>query len=54
MNLDKSINNEVIYDTLPAFIGSLGCKVTQDADGYSKSYIFVHLKTEKATNNPIQ
>ncbi|CAC5370109.1 PABPC [Mytilus coruscus] len=51
--LDKSIDNEALYDTFSAFGNILSCKIVCDKNG-SRGYGFIHFETEEAARNCIE
>uniref|UniRef100_A0A2K5SED9 Polyadenylate-binding protein n=1 Tax=Cebus imitator TaxID=2715852 RepID=A0A2K5SED9_CEBIM len=52
-NLDRSIGNKALYDTVSAFGNILSCKVVCDENG-SKGYGFVHFETQEAAERAIE
>jgi len=54
-NLDKTIDNKMLYDTFSAFGNILSCKVVCDHTSLdSKGYGFVHFETEEAALKSIE
>jgi polyadenylate-binding protein len=52
-NLDKSIDNSVLFDTFSAFGHILSCKVEMDQNGVSKGYGYVHYETQEEADQAI-
>lgn len=47
-NLDKAIDNKVMYDTFSSFGNILSCKVSYDENGVSRGFGFIHYETAEA------
>ena len=52
-NLDKTVDNKVMFDTFSVFGNILSCKVSYDDKGQSKGYGFVHFDSEEAATSAI-
>jgi len=52
-NLDKSIDNNALYDTFGSFGHILSCKVEMDQNGVSKGYGYVHYDTQEGADQAI-
>jgi polyadenylate-binding protein len=52
-NLEESIDNKALHDTISTFGTILSCKVASDA-GKSKGYGFVHFETEEAAVKAVE
>merc|ERR1712216_759765 len=53
-NLDKSIDNKMLYDTFSTFGNILSCKVGTDDEGKPKGYGFVHYEDESSCQTAIE
>jgi len=52
-NLDKTIDNKMLYDTFCTFGNILSCKIAYDEQARSKGFGFVHYETEEAAETAI-
>lgn len=53
-NLDKVVDNKIMFDTFSVFGNILSCKVSYDDKSQSKGYGFVHFDSEEAATKAIQ
>lgn len=53
-NLDKTIDNKLIYDTFASFGNILSCKISYDENGNSRGFGFVHYETAEAAEEAIK
>lgn len=53
-NLDKTVDNKILFDTFSVFGNILSCKVSFDDKSVSKGYGFVHFDSEEAAQNAIE
>lgn len=52
-NLEKSVDNKIMFDTFSVFGNILSCKVSYDDKAQSKGYGFVHFDAEEAATKAI-
>ena len=52
-NLDKNVDNKIMFDTFSVFGNILSCKVSYDDKSQSKGYGFVHFDSEEAATKAI-
>lgn len=53
-NLDRTVDNKIMFDTFSVFGNILSCKVSYDDKGQSKGYGFVHFDSEEAATSAIE
>jgi len=53
-NLDKTIDNKLLYDAFATYGNILSCKIATDSHGISKGYGFIHYETEESANQAIE
>lgn len=53
-NLDRSVDNKIMFDTFSVFGNILSCKVSYDDKSQSNGYGFVHYDTEEAATSAIE
>lgn len=53
-NLDRTVDNKIMFDTFSVFGNILSCKVSYDDKSQSKGYGFVHYDTEEAATSAIE
>jgi polyadenylate-binding protein len=52
-NLEKHIDNKMLYDTFSRFGNIMSCKVAQDDRGTSKGYAYIHFELPSAASEAI-
>jgi len=53
-NLDKTIDQKILYDTFASFGNILSCKISVDELGNSKGFGFVHYETQEAADEAVK
>lgn len=53
-NLDKTIDNKILYDTFASFGNILSCKISYDENGNSKGFGFVHYESNESADEAIK
>jgi len=53
-NLDKTIDNKILYDTFSGFGNILSCKISYDENGNSRGFGFIHYETNESAEDAIK